>query len=167
MAAREHVVSVREAEAGEIDQLTSIWHEGWHEAHAPILPAELTRLRTLESFKARLLEAFPQVRVVGPTGDPIGFCIVKGAELYQLYVSARGRGSGVAAALTADAEQRIAGSGADIAWLSCAIGNHRAARFYEKQGWRRAGTMVYHSDTSAGPYGLEVWRYEKVVTERP
>ena len=27
----------------------------------------------------------------------------------------------------------------EVAWLACAIGNDRAARFYEKSGWRRAG----------------------------
>jgi RimJ/RimL family protein N-acetyltransferase len=46
-------------------------------------------------------------------------------------------------------------------WLSCAIGNQRAMRFYEKLGWRRTGVMVNQADTSAGPFALETWRYEK------
>ena len=61
-------MTVRNAEATEIDRLAGIWHEGWHEAHAPIVPAELTRLRTLESFRSRLQEALPNVRVAGPSG---------------------------------------------------------------------------------------------------
>lgn len=154
-------MDVREARPAEIDQLARIWHDGWHEAHAPIVPAALTRLRTLEAFRQRIEDALPTVRVVGPSGDPLGFCIVKGAELYHLFVSARARGSGVAAALIADAEARLFESGVETAWLACAIGNERAARFYEKQGWRRVGTMVNHAETSKGPYPLEVWRYEK------
>ncbi|MDZ5695843.1 GNAT family N-acetyltransferase [Chelativorans sp. M5D2P16] len=71
------------------------------------------------------------------------------------------RGSGVAAALIADAEARLAGSGVETAWLACAIGNERAARFYEKSGWRLAGTVVNQAETSTGPFPLEVWRYEK------
>lgn len=80
-------MDVRAAEAAEIDPLARVWYEGWHDAHAPIVPAELTRVRTLESFRDRIQEALPNVRVVGPTGAPVGFYIVKGAEFYQLFVS--------------------------------------------------------------------------------
>jgi ribosomal protein S18 acetylase RimI-like enzyme len=160
-------MDVRDAEAAEIDRLAEVWHEGWHEAHAPIVPAELTRLRTLESFRDRLRDALPNVRVVGPHGDPVGFCIVRDAELYQLFVSVQSRGSGAAAALIADAEARLAESGLETAWLACAIGNERAARFYEKCGWCRVGTMVNRVDTSGGPYSLEVWRYEKSLRPSP
>lgn len=48
-----------------------------------------------------------------------------------------------------------------MGWLACAIGNDRAARFYEKNGWRRAGTIINEADTERGPFPLEVWRYEK------
>jgi RimJ/RimL family protein N-acetyltransferase len=48
-----------------------------------------------------------------------------------------------------------------IVWLACAIGNERAARFYEKSGWRRTGTMVSQLETPNGIFPLEVWRYEK------
>jgi ribosomal protein S18 acetylase RimI-like enzyme len=91
-----------------------------------------------ESFRNRLEAALPDVRVVGPLGAPVGFCIIKRAELYQLFVSAASRGSGVAAALIADAEARLSERGVETAWLACAIGNARAARFYEKCGWRLA-----------------------------
>ena len=47
-------ISVRRAEPAEIGQLGQIWYDGWHEAHARILPAELTRVRTRESFEDRL-----------------------------------------------------------------------------------------------------------------
>ncbi len=154
-------MDVRAAEEIEIDHLAKIWYDGWHDAHAQIVPAELTRLRTLESFRHRLQAALPNIRVVGPLGAPVGFCILKGDELYQLFVSAGSRGSGVAAALIADAEARLSESGVETAWLACAIGNGRAARFYEKRGWHRVGTMVNHLETSEGTFPLEVWRYEK------
>jgi GNAT superfamily N-acetyltransferase len=157
---------VRTAEETEIDDLAKIWYDGWHDAHAQIVPAELARLRTLESFRERLQAALPNVRVVGPSGEPFGFSIIKGNELYQLYVSAPSRGSGIAAALIADAEARLSENGADTAWLACAIGNERAARFYEKSGWHRAGTMIHPLETSKGTFPLEVWRYEKSL-KRP
>jgi ribosomal protein S18 acetylase RimI-like enzyme len=153
-------MTVRPAEIAEVDYLARLWYDGWQDAHARILPAELTRIRTLESFRERLAAALGDVRVAGPLGAPAGFCIVRGDELYQLYVAAGARGSGVAALLMADAEARLAEAGADAAWLACAVGNDRAARFYEKCGWRRTGTVVYQPDAWDGA-PLEVWRYEK------
>ena len=155
-------MDVRPAEAAEIDRLAQIWYDGWQDAHGRIVPAELARIRTLESFKDRLRTALPDARVVGPLSAPVGFYIVKHDELYQVYVSTEARGSGAAAALMADAEARLARAGVELAWLACAIGNERAARFYEKSGWRRAGTVVYEADAATG-VALEVWRYEKAL----
>lgn len=156
-------MTIRPAHEMELDQLARLWYDGWQDAHAAILPADLARLRTLESFRQRLADALPTVRVVGTPGDPLGFCMVKEDELYQLYVSARARGSGVAAELIADAEARLRAAGVDTAWLACAIGNERAARFYEKHGWYRAGIMVNRLETIRGEYQLDVWRYEKAL----
>ena len=158
-------MQVRSAEQTEIDPLAKVWYEAWHAAHSQIVPPELTALRTLESFRDRLQAALPTVRVVGPSGEPVGFCIVKGDELYQLYVGAPSRGSGVAAALIADAEARLSENGVDTAWLACMIGNKRAARFYEKSGWHRAGTMIHPMETTKGTFPLEVWRYEKSLKQ--
>ena len=152
---------VRPAETAETGHLAQLWYDGWQDAHAHILPPELTRIRTLESFRDRLQAALADVRVVGPFPTPVGFCMLKGDELYQLYVSAEARGTGVAAALVADAEAQLAADGVELAWLACAVGNERAARFYEKCGWRRAGTVVYQPDAANGAPPLEVWRYEK------
>lgn len=154
---------VRPADPTDIDPLAKLWHDGWHEAHAPLVPAELTRLRTLESFQQRLEAGVSHIRTVGPTGAPVGFSMVKADELYQLFVAPQARGSGVAASLIADAEAQLAERGVRTAWLACAIGNVRAARFYEKCGWRLVGTMVNHVETTKGPFALEVWRYEKSV----
>ena len=158
-------MDVRSAEESEIGCLAKIWYEGWHDAHGRIVPAELARFRTLESFRDRLQAALPDVRVVGQSGEPLGFSIIKGDELYQLYVSAPSRGSGVAAALIADAEARLSENSVDTAWLACAIGNERAARFYEKSGWHRAGTMIHPMETTKGTFPLEVWRYEKSLKQ--
>jgi ribosomal protein S18 acetylase RimI-like enzyme len=154
-------MSVRNAETTEIPQLARIWFDAWQDAHAQILPAELARIRTLESFAERLRSALVETRVAGPQYAPVGFCIVSGDELYQLFVAASARGTGVAANLLADAEARLARSGFETAWLACAIGNERAARFYEKHGWINGGSIVSQLDTPNGIFPLVVWRYEK------
>ena len=157
-------MQVRKAEPTEVQELARIWYDAWHDAHDAILPAALARLRTLESLAERLREALPQVRVAGPLRAPVAFCIVKDDQLYQLFVKAEARGTGIAAALVADAEEKLARNGVEKAWLSCAVGNERAARFYEKCGWHRAGTMVNRAETSEGTFLLDTWRYEKALT---
>jgi GNAT superfamily N-acetyltransferase len=157
--------NVRPATTAEIDRIAQVWFDGWHEAHAHLVPADLTRIRTIENFAERLPPMLPGIRVVGVPGAPVGFCALKDDELYQMFVSREARGSGAAAALMADAEARLKAAGVATAWLACAIGNDRAARFYEKSGWRRATTVVYHAETPTGVIPLEVWRYEKSLME--
>ncbi|MEP7243384.1 MAG: GNAT family N-acetyltransferase [Gammaproteobacteria bacterium] len=154
-------MDVRNAEETELDLLAKLWYDGWQDAHARILPAELARARTLASFRSRLQTAFGDIRVAGLTGAPLGLCVVKDDELYQLYVAAEARGLGVAASLIADAEERLRARGVEVAWLACAIGNQRAARFYEKSGWQLARNMISRLETPNGIFSLEVWRYEK------
>ena len=155
-----HVV-VRPAEAFELDALARVWFDAWNDAHAAIVPAELTSRRTLPRFRERLAGMLADIRVVGAPGEPIGFCITRDDELYQLFVTSQARGTGVAAALMADAEGSLAARGVTTAWLACAIGNERAARFYEKCGWVRVGSFVDQLDTPEGEIQLDVWRYEK------
>jgi GNAT superfamily N-acetyltransferase len=158
-------MKIGKAEEAQLDRLASIWYGGWQDAHARILPAELARHRTLESFRLRLQEALPNVRVACSADQPVGFCITKDDELYQLYVSSEVRGAGIAAALLADAEERLSALGVETSWLACAIGNERAAKFYEKNGWRRVGNMINSLPTTDGIFQLEVWRYEKDLRE--
>lgn len=154
-------MQIRPAAQSEVDLLARIWHDGWQDAHAAILPQALARIRTFDSFRERLQAALPHARVAEVDGVAAGFCIVEGDELYQLFVSARARGAGVAAALVADAEARMVAAGIRTAWLACAIGNLRAARFYEKCGWRLTGNMLSRLPVPDGVFELEVWRYEK------
>jgi GNAT superfamily N-acetyltransferase len=156
-------MDIRDAEEHEVEVLAKIWYDGWNDAHAQIVPGELKRIRTFGSFIERMRAAVATVRVAGPPGAPAGFHMLKDDELYQLYVSAQSRGLGVAAALIADAEAQLSAAGVETAWLACAIGNDRAARFYEKSGWRRTGNMINPLETPDGVLNLEVWRYEKRV----
>ena len=156
-------MQTRTADPAEIDRLACLWHDVWHETHAPLLPAALVGLRTLPGFRDRLRAALPDVFAAGPVDAPAGFYVLKGDELCHLFVSPASRGAGLAAKMVADAEARLAARGVAIAWLICMIGNHRAARFYEKHGWRLTGTIDHPAETSAGPFPLVQWRFEKVL----
>jgi ribosomal protein S18 acetylase RimI-like enzyme len=158
-------MTVRAAIETEVDLLAKLWHEGWQDAHAQILPEGIAKHRTLSSFTDRLRSNLPNLRVAGPLGQPLGMCILKGDELYQLYVAPSARGSSVAEDLLSDAEERLGFFGIQIAWLACAIGNKRAARFYEKHGWSLAGNMINELQTPDGMFPLEVWRFEKALDQ--
>ena len=155
---------IRPARADELDHLARLWHAVWHESHAPIQPASLARLRTFENFRDRLAASLSDIRVADVDGEAVGFCVIKGDELYQLFVATKAHGSGAAAALIADAEARLAANGVATAWLTCAIDNDRARRFYEKSGWHLAGTVTQDLDTAEGPYPIEIWRFEKALS---
>jgi ribosomal protein S18 acetylase RimI-like enzyme len=67
--------------------------------------------------------------------------LIKGDERYQHPVSSEARCSGVAAALIAEAEARLAERDVGRGRLACAVGNDRAARFYENS-FNSAGKSV-------------------------
>jgi ribosomal protein S18 acetylase RimI-like enzyme len=154
-------IGIRRPERYELDHLAKLWYDSWQDAHAEILPDELKQDRTPESFRKRLPELLDDTMVIGPLGRPFGLCTLRGDELYQLYVAREARGSGAARCLIEDAEQRMRDQGTKTAWLACAIGNDRAARFYEKSGWRNAGTVRHTVELETGQFTFDIWRYEK------
>lgn len=157
-------MNVRAARAGDLADLTGLWFEGWHDAHDALVPGELVALRTYESFLVRLRTELDAVRVIVADDTALGFAMLRGAEVHQFYVARSARGAGVARLLMRDTEDHMAARGISAAWLDCAVGNSRAARFYEKCGWIRAATLTIESETPAGPVPIEAWRYEKALS---
>ncbi|WP_342069710.1 GNAT family N-acetyltransferase [Yoonia algicola] len=150
--------------ANDIAKAAVLWERGWHEAHATLVPPELVKLRTSESFAKRLENFIGKIRISIDDSEVLGICMTKEDELYQMYVAPQARGAGLAQALMLDAESRLAEAGHNDAWLACAVGNDRAARFYAKAGWRNAGLRTVELDTMSGPFPLKIWRYEKIFS---
>lgn len=142
-------------------QTIQTWENGWHETHSAIAPKELVALRTSESFLKRLRDNVANTRIGVTAGEVLGLCMTRDNELFQLYVSPKAHGQGVAQALLADAEIRLLDAGHEVAWLSCAVGNQRAARFYEKSGWKNVGIRTVNLDATQGISPFQVWRFEK------
>jgi len=152
---------VRSPTGDEQEALAQLWFTAWRDGHASILPAEVVQARTLENFRARLPAMMEDIGVIGEPGSPVGFYRLHGEELEQFFVAAGGRGSGVATTLIRAAERALHDRGVRVAWLACAIGNQRAARFYKKSGWTMVGPRTTRLDLSGREYLLDVWAFEK------
>lgn len=153
----------RAATSDDLPQIAALWHAGWHSAHPAIVPPELTRLRTQDSFLHRATKMLDHTRVAQTDGTISGMTILKHDEVDQFYVASGYHGTGLAQDLLRDAEAQLASRGHTRIWLACSVGNSRAARFYEKSGWTLACTEVLHFETSGAPFPLEIWRYEKTL----
>ena len=146
--------TIRKPSQSELPALTQLWYDGWQMAHAAHVPASLTEIRTFDSFTLRLAAHFDDIRVVGEAGSPIGFCLTKGAEIYQIFVSPAAQGTGAASALMTDGLDRIRAAGHASAKLDVNTQNARAIAFYEKMGWQQKGVETIMLDTQADPYPL-------------
>lgn len=146
---------IRAAQPEDHTALTQIWHNGWVEAHADHVPADLTALRTRESFHLRLTDLLDTTLVTGPIGSPTGFCTLKNNEIYQMYVAPDARGTGTAAALMSAGCHMIKSTGHTQARLDVIAENHRARAFYEKMGWESQGLHTVALDTLKDPFPLD------------
>jgi GNAT superfamily N-acetyltransferase len=155
---------IEPATKADILRIAEIWHSGWQDGHAGLVPQALADLRTMNSFLERSESHLGKTEVARSGLAVLGFTMVQEDELYQMYVSPEARGTGVAGDLMASAECRILAGGYQTAWLACAVGNARAMRFYEKTGWKNTGEQPVEVETSEGAFSLNVIRYEKSLT---
>ena len=91
---------IRPAHPQDDPAIVDIWHDGWHDAHANIVPHGVLEFRTVEYFRLWLKRSPDQFHVA-LDGDVVGFVALNGSELIKLYVAAAARGTGTAQALLA------------------------------------------------------------------
>ncbi|SLN39582.1 putative acetyltransferase [Pseudoruegeria aquimaris] len=151
----------RKATPDDVEGIAAHWAEGWHDAHAQIVPDALIAQRAPDSFLPRVAAHLPGCWIAESDGRLAGFFMLEGPEIYQFYVARAARGTGLAARMMARAEALLAEAGVRDAWLACSVGNRRAAAFYEKAGWRNAGETEIEVEIAGGGMALTVWRFEK------
>jgi ribosomal protein S18 acetylase RimI-like enzyme len=138
---------LRPATTGDVDAITAVFHQGWHDVHPGRVPDGLTQRRTPEAFHDRVsarVADTDETTVAEVDGTVAGFIMVNDeGEAEQVYVERAFRGSGVASLLLTEAERQIAAAGHDEAFLVVVRGNERAQAFYAKQGWVDEGDVDY------------------------
>lgn len=156
-------MELRPAVPGDMAIVADIWHRSWHLAHAGHVPDGLTSARTLEAFHQRTPARVADTTVAEVDGRLVGFIMVAGDEVEQVFVDLDSHGSGVAAPLLAEAERQVAAAGYDVAWLAVVTGNARARRFYEKHGWRDEGDLPYEVTADGERFVSPCRRYTKAL----
>ena len=156
------MTTIRPAGAADMAAVADVWHEGWHSGHAGHVPEGLTALRTLGAFHERTPARVADTTVaLGDSGELLGFVMVVGDEVEQVFVGPAGRGTGVAAVLLTEAEKQVAAGGHAQAWLAVVAGNARARRFYEKCGWVDEGDLPYEVTAGGQTWTSPCRRYTK------
>ena len=156
-------MTLRPAVPDDMATVADIWHRAWHSAHPGHVPDGLTAARTLEAFHDRTPSRVADTTVAEVDGRVVGFTMVDGNEVEQVFVDPDLHGSGIAAVLLEAAEHRVAEAGHDVAWLAVVVGNARARRFYEKHGWADVADLPYPVTALGAPYISPCRRYEKRV----
>jgi GNAT superfamily N-acetyltransferase len=153
----------RPLEAGDVDAVADLWHEAWHDAHGGLLPDEVRRHRTPQSFAGRLPAFGTDAFVVADGDGPLAFAALVGHEVDQFFLARRARGTGLAASLMDRLEAILAARGHRTAELECAVGNERARRFYRSRGFREIGEatrpvwMPEATDTAATTFPMHLF----------
>ena len=151
---------IRRTGPGDVPTIARIWHAGWLDGHVDNVPADLVRHRSREQFLNRAEQRVDQSWVATSDDVVVGFVVVLGDEVQQLYVDRSARGTGVAAALLRTAEDEIRAGGHKCAWLAVVAGNRRARAFYARHGWHDAGPISYEAETADGSLAVPSRRYE-------
>jgi GNAT superfamily N-acetyltransferase len=155
---------IRPATAEDMAAVADLWHEGWHDGHAGHVPEGLTQARSLTAFHERTPARVADTTVaVAEQDELLGFIMVVGDEVEQVFVGRSARGTGLAPVLLAEAESQVAASGYGVAWLAVVVGNARARAFYERHGWRDAGDLPYEVTAGGQTFVSPCRRYEKPV----
>jgi putative acetyltransferase len=153
--------TLRPATAADMATVADIWHAAWHVSHPGHVPDGLTEARTLEAFHERTPARVADTTVAEVDGVVVGFTMVAGDEVEQVFVDPAHHGSGVAGPLLAEAEHRVADAGHAEAWLAVVVGNARARRFYERHGWSDGGDLAYVVSAGGTTYTSPCRRYVK------
>ncbi|MEM5542670.1 GNAT family N-acetyltransferase [Sulfitobacter sp. AS92] len=160
------MLSIRPLLSDDHRKIVDIWHRGWHDAHAGLVPKGVLNYRAIDHFWSWLHCSTDQF-YVAVEGEILGFVSMQGSEIVKLYVDVQSRGNGTAAKLLSFAERRIHDQNLVDSVLFCIAGNARAERFYEREGWILTQTFsdkLWLPQNAVSVFIADTHRYTKRLT---
>jgi GNAT superfamily N-acetyltransferase len=142
----------------DLQSIAELYHHVWHEAEAGFAPEETRSRRTLSYFVERIQPLISTMLIAEATDGLAGFVSRRENYVGQLYVRGPYRGSAYAIDLLAAAERAMAAAGTLEAELHCYVGNHRAHRFYIRNGWHDDVVITKPMAAAGGFVDIPSWR---------
>jgi RimJ/RimL family protein N-acetyltransferase len=137
--------------------MMDIQHSGALQALTQIFPQDaypFPRAEIQSRWAAEIADPDTKVYVIEHDASQIaGFAAIRDNELLHFGTAVETWGTGLAADAHGQLIERLTATGAAYARLRVFEDNHRARRFYEKLGWRRADRL---SRTSFPPHPVLV-----------
>jgi GNAT superfamily N-acetyltransferase len=162
---RPYAGGIRRAVPQDYPALARLWHEAWHDGHALAVPADLLRHRGPDFFTAEMQRIGPACHVWEGLYGAEGFVTTTGRWIDRLFVSQPARGGGIAGRLMAHAEDLLRANGHAEGWTDALVGNDRALRFYQRQGWQQDRIEEIDVPTPDGPIPLRTRILRKGLTD--
>jgi GNAT superfamily N-acetyltransferase len=150
-------LEIRTARADEVSSVAKLYQAVWHATQAPLQDRAIAALRDDDWFERRikLATALPLIALLD--GKLVGFAAWSGDLLGQLFIAPEEHGQGIGRGLLLGAEIRMREEGTKLAQLHCLVGNARARRFYERNGWTLKGLESATVESMEGPKKVAHW----------
>lgn len=149
------------------DWIARLYHDVWHETHAPLMPKDASELRPLAYFQTRTAHLMAKCFVgIDLNGQGLGFCAWNGYRVGQLWLKASARGTGLAKLLLNQALAVINPSADRPATLDCFVENRRGLAFYRREGWQRQ-QLLSLPIVDGSEIKVPFWRLEKWDAKGP
>ena len=156
----DHELTIHHATSEDIDMLVPMIVETFRETYIPKSPVEeverhIARHFQREQIAAELADPNGTMLIAYAEGAPAGYALIQvgsttpcitgpaPVKLSRIYLRASAIGQGRGAALMQACVDEAVRRGGRTIWLSVWDQNHRAIRFYEKIGFRPAGTCDF------------------------
>lgn len=147
----------------EVRVVARLYHDTWHESQARFQDARIAAYRNLDFFLRRAGREIGASLAAWDEGRCVGYAAWNGDVLERLFVASDARGLGIGRLLLAASEEAMSAAGIDEAMLNCLVGNDGARRFYERHGWKYAGTRVLPARWAHGTVDVQAWKLAKKI----